>query len=239
MKTIRLIVLGLGLITFIGVKAQVSVENESTVKLGSTNNIISTDYISKYGDATGVVLGNANDKGTLIESGNSEGAGIYMDGDKIIMWSPGDDNLVNFCDEDNMGSSDWHDAIIAYIDGSGYFFQISDSTKKEQITTIESALSKIVQMRGVEYYHKKNTKENDKSKVLNQPTTKKCGFLAQDVEKIIPEAVSTNTTGVKFVNYQAVIPYLVEAIKQQQTQIDQLQKDVNQLKQQLNNGKTK
>jgi len=41
----------------------------------------------------------------------------------------------------------------------------------------------------------------------------------------LPEAVATNKAGVKFVNYQAMIPFLVEAMREQQTQIEQLKKE--------------
>lgn len=54
---------------------------------------------------------------------------------------------------------------------------------------------------------------------------KDIGFLAQDVETIIPEAVMTDDEGKKLINYTAVIPYLVEAIKDLQGQIERLESE--------------
>ena len=52
------------------------------------------------------------------------------------------------------------------------------------------------------------------------------GMLAQAVEEIIPEAVKTNADGIKSVNYQMVIPFLVETVKQ-------LRQDIADIKDQL------
>jgi len=231
MKKVNLLLVVIGLFSLLGANAQVTVTDSKTIKLGTTNNIVSTDYKANFGDAAGVEFNSSDDPGTLIESGNIEGAGVYMDGDKIVMWSPGDDNIVNFCDEDlmNGAGSNFHDAVVSFVDGEGYYYQVSDSTHKEQITNIKSSLSKMMQLRGVEYFHKKNSKkaakENEKNSNFIEVREKKSGFLAQEVEKILPEAVATNKAGVKFVNYQAMIPFLVEAMREQQTQIEQLKKE--------------
>lgn len=171
----------------------------------------------------------------LIESGTDESAGIYLDGDKIVIWSPGDENLINFCDEDEMNSiNDYNIAVKAYIDGDGYLYQLSDSTRKEEIKTIVSALHKISQIRGVEYMHKQIQAENGKSdSKLNKESEKNAGFLAQEVEAVFPMAVKTNTSGIKYVNYQALIPVLVEAVKEQQTQISEQQEQILLMQKQL------
>ena len=46
------------------------------------------------------------------------------------------------------------------------------------------------------------------------------GFIAQEVEKVLPELVSTDTKGYKSVAYQNVVPVLVEAVKTQQKQYE-------------------
>ena len=63
---------------------------------------------------------------------------------------------------------------------------------------------------------------------------KKTGFLAQEVEAVIPEAVSTSKTGVKYVNYQAIVPFLVEALKEQQNQLSSQAQQIKDLQEQLN-----
>ena len=57
-------------------------------------------------------------------------------------------------------------------------------------------------------------KDKERGKGIQQ------GFIAQEVEKIIPELITGGET--KYVNYQGIIPVLVEAIKEQQKQIDEL-----------------
>lgn len=101
---------------------------------------------------------------------------------------------------------------------------LSDLREKTNITPIENALEKLNQINGYNY----NWKNSDEKQI---------GLIAQEVEKILPEAVSENTTGTKFLNYDGIIPVLTEAIKQQQKlieaqskQIEALSKDIEKLK---------
>lgn len=60
------------------------------------------------------------------------------------------------------------------------------------------------------------------------------GVIAQEVEKIIPQVVGTwklndELTDARSLEYQRLVPYLIEAIKEQQKQIDQLKSDVKTL----------
>lgn len=52
------------------------------------------------------------------------------------------------------------------------------------------------------------------------------GVIAQEIEKVLPEVVKENTDGSKAVAYTEIIPVLIEAIKEQQKQIDELKKKV-------------
>jgi len=132
------------------------------------------------------------------------------------------------------------------IGTTGNYFLISDGRLKKDITPIENALEKILKIEGVSYYY--NT-EKYKKYTLNP--RHQLGFIAQDLEKVVPEAVatknlSTTNTGreekgkdvevmeVKTVNLDAVIPILVEAIKEQQTQIEDLKKELQLLKNKTN-----
>ncbi len=56
------------------------------------------------------------------------------------------------------------------------------------------------------------------------------GFVAQELEQVLPNLVSTDSSGLKSVNYIAVIPLLVEAIKEQNAKIESLEADVKKLK---------
>ena len=95
----------------------------------------------------------------------------------------------------------------------------SDIRFKENIQTLEGGLDKILQLRGVSF-----------TWINNPEYGQRIGFIAQEFEKVIPELVFTNETdGFKGINYAEVSAVLVEAIKEQQTQIDRLQQESQQL----------
>ena len=84
----------------------------------------------------------------------------------------------------------------------------SDERLKSDIKTIDNALEKVMNMRGVSF-----TKQAEKG----------IGVIAQEVEKIIPEVVHDGEY--KSVAYGNMVGVLIEAIKEQQKQIDELKKD--------------
>ena len=89
----------------------------------------------------------------------------------------------------------------------------SDIRLKENFEPMSNALELVSQLNGLYYTWKKDA-GTDKPRKL--------GFIAQEVEKVIPELVKTDSEGMKSVDYVSVIPVLVEAIKHQQKQIDEL-----------------
>jgi len=58
---------------------------------------------------------------------------------------------------------------------------------------------------------------------------RRIGFIAQEVEKVIPEAVGKDEEGIYSVEYDAILPLLVEALKEQQKIIEKLEERINQL----------
>ncbi len=107
----------------------------------------------------------------------------------------------------------------------------SDARFKTNITPIENPLQKVLQLRGVNFDWK--TKEFP---ARSFSENRSVGFIAQEVEKVLPEIVQTekNVEGYKSVQYDKVVALLVEAIKEQQKQINRLQKQVKQLKKKSN-----
>jgi hypothetical protein len=89
----------------------------------------------------------------------------------------------------------------------------SDIRLKENFESIPNALELVGQLNGLYYTWKKDA-GTDKPRKL--------GFIAQEVEKVIPELVKTDSEGMKSVDYVSVVPVLVEALKHQQKQIDEL-----------------
>ena len=91
----------------------------------------------------------------------------------------------------------------------------SDRKLKDNITTIEDALDKVKQLNGVEFTWKKDGK-------------KSAGVIAQDVEKVLPQAVKTvndlNTDEeYKTVKYDALTSILIESIKELSARIEELE----------------
>jgi len=98
------------------------------------------------------------------------------------------------------------------------FIYSSDISLKENIEPIDNALDKVLQLEGVEFTWKENGEEN-------------IGLIAQDVEEVFPEAVVTNEeNGLKYLQYGNLIAPLIEAIKEQQAQINELKAEIEKLK---------
>ena len=96
------------------------------------------------------------------------------------------------------------------------FTSLSDRSKKTNIRPIQNALDITKQLDGVRF----DWIDNDKESI---------GVIAQDVEKILPELVETSDDGTKSVAYQNMVAVLIEAVKEQQKQIDRQQELINQL----------
>ena len=92
---------------------------------------------------------------------------------------------------------------------SPFFYSESDLTLKQDINPIKDPLKKLLKLVGVDFIWK-STKQ------------KSIGVVAQDVEKILPEIVGKSNSGFKTVQYDSLIPLLIEAIKEQQKQIEEL-----------------
>ena len=92
----------------------------------------------------------------------------------------------------------------------------SDEALKDNIQLIPNAVNKVKQIKGVSFDW------NDKS----EHTGHDIGVIAQDIEKILPELVRTNDNGYKAVRYEKIVALLIEAVKEQQSQIDELKLDL-------------
>ena len=95
------------------------------------------------------------------------------------------------------------------------FISSSDRRLKKDIRTISSPLFKVQNLRGVSYI------KNDKEEV---------GVIAQEVETVMPEVVHTGEDGYKSVAYGNMVGLLIEAMKEQQGQIEILKEEINRLK---------
>tara|TARA_R110001592_G_scaffold276435_1_gene543530 strand:+ start:382 stop:2058 length:1677 start_codon:yes stop_codon:yes gene_type:complete len=93
----------------------------------------------------------------------------------------------------------------------------SDRRLKKDIHILTSSLNTVKQLEGVSYTWLDN-RYGDR---------KEYGLIAQDVEKTIPNFTVENEEGYKTLNYSSIIPFLIESIKEQQQQIDNLKEKLN------------
>lgn len=145
----------------------------------------------------------------------------------------------DFASEKRFITMDWESGNVSIGDNMPTEYQLrvygdvcasniacnSDQRFKKNITPIKNALAKITALQGVNYDWK----------VAEFPTyefgeQRQIGFIAQQVEKIFPEVVITDVDGYKSMAYDKLTAALVEAIKEQQKMIEQLENDNNQLK---------
>jgi hypothetical protein len=96
----------------------------------------------------------------------------------------------------------------------------SDIRLKDNIEIIPNALEKVSQIRGVTFT--RNDQE-DKEK-------RHAGVIAQEIEKVLPEVVMEDSEGIKSVAYGNLVGLLIEAIKEQQEQINNLKKEIEGVK---------
>lgn len=115
------------------------------------------------------------------------------------------------------------------VDGDGTFGPfgvviISDARVKQDVSGVTDALRGVLALNGVTYRY--NTSKYPELGLSDQP---QIGFLAQELEQVYPQVVVTRKDGFKAVNYALLVPVLVEAIKQQQSMIADLQSQVREL----------
>ena len=187
-----------------------------------------------YNDDVKVRFGNSNDLQIYHDGLNSyireNGTGsliIDSNGNAVILrGKQGEDSVV--CNKNGSVDLYYNNSkklnttstginVTGNLVASGDITSNSDISLKDNVVTYENALDKILAMRGVEY---------DRNDLDGKHEV---GLIAQEVEKIIPEVVGERE-GIKNIAYGKLTAVLIEAIKEQQQQI-------NDLRQQLNKGK--
>ena len=121
--------------------------------------------------------------------------------------------------------------VNGQVAGVGAFLNLSDARYKKNVQPLQNALNKTLKLRGVSYEWRQSENPG-----LQFGLGTQIGFIAQELETVLPEAVVKDATGVRSVAYSTVIPLLTEAIKEQQQQFEQANADkdrqLEQLKQQ-------
>jgi hypothetical protein len=109
--------------------------------------------------------------------------------------------------------------------GTSAWGSCSDLRFKENIAGIGDALGKVLSLRGVTFDWR-----TDEYPDKNFDEGTHYGCVAQEVEAILPEVVREGPDGDKAVAYSEIVPVLIESIKDQQQQIEDLRAEVSQLR---------
>src|SRR5210317_1268931 len=118
------------------------------------------------------------------------------------------------------GRIDASNDIVAYSS--------SDRRWKENIKPIDNALNKILKIGGYEFDWKELSEEERKTQHGNEGHD--IGVIAQEVEEVLPEVVTTRENGFKGVKYDKMVALLIEGMKEQQSQIEELKSEISKLK---------
>lgn len=120
------------------------------------------------------------------------------------------------------------DKFYVYGNGQAYAYgwnTMSDSTLKENVHEIQHALAKVLKLQGVTYNLKQSSVVNGSQ--LTYPSSEKMGLIAQAVERVTPEVVTTTNDGLKTVAYGNLVGLLIEAIKEEDAKVTTLQHELD------------
>lgn len=147
---------------------------------------------------------------------NSPGSGNIFIGPMAGMNEQGSNKLHIGNGSNSLISGDFDKSTVS-INGLAFatdFRRSSDRRFKKQIKTLKDALPRLMKLRGVSYSWKQNQKRKFSS-------GSQIGVIAQEVKKVFPELVSTDSKGYHAVSYGPLVAVAVEAIKSQQHTIQQ------------------
>ncbi len=205
-----------------------TLNGESNLVFDGTNLIIGgtniTNYTSAKTDIVGLT-GNSN-FGTLIEGIDNGHVVIGIRGNAVtdsfnIVTGGGNfdydstyDKLAFQVKADGTTAINGNTNIDGQLNVTGDVtaFQSSDRRLKDNITPIPSAIEKVKSIGGYSFDWNSNSEK----------TGHDIGVIAQEIEAVLPELVVTRDSGYKAVSYEKIVALLIEAIKDQQLQIDAL-----------------
>lgn len=147
---------------------------------------------------------------------NRVGIGTDSPGNLLEVNGGGSGDGIRITDLDGGGSQE-----IGVNDDGDIIIYSSDKRLKQKVKTIDQALNKVNKMRGVSYEWKPKARMGKGQRY---------GLIAQEVKKIAPGLTSKTKQGMLTIRYNDLTGLLVEAIKEQQVKIKELENDIKKLK---------
>ena len=158
----------------------------------------------------GILMGNITNKPHVMYDGSGNGGGYHEGSNQwAYYW-----HVSNACM--GIATSSTSSSYAAYVGGSIYatadVVAYSDRRAKENIVTVDNALDKVSELRGV-YYNKKDSDEKKRE----------VGVIAQEVKEVLPEVVTYDKENDQYgVDYGKINGLLIEAIKDLKKEIEEL-----------------
>ncbi|MEL7473348.1 MAG: tail fiber domain-containing protein [Planctomycetota bacterium] len=107
--------------------------------------------------------------------------------------------------------------------GGGSWSNSSDRRLKTKIADLDGALDTLLELRGVTYEYKN-------PEAINELPGERIGFIAQDVETVMPDWIDEGDNGYKRLTIRGFEALAVEALREQQTEIDALQAEIESMR---------
>lgn len=202
------------------VNAQIKVLNNGRVGIG-TNSVPSSEKM---------VINAGTNRALLIKTNHNtnwrQSSAAHVSKGSTVSWA------VRYGGRDRFYVSGW-----GWLYANGAWFG-SDKRLKKDIVTLQSPLEKVMALRGVSYLLKSETEAYEKShgkldgEQIEKPS-RKIGFIADEVQEIVPELVKVMHNGTKALAYHNITALNVEAIKEQQKIIKSMKQEIIDLREQL------
>jgi Concanavalin A-like lectin/glucanases superfamily/Chaperone of endosialidase len=174
----------------------------SAIALPSNNNAAPHTYAINYPSGANIGLYASG----YLNNTSGPNPAPFSAGPDWAAWFDGDVNIVGSC---------WQTA------GS---WQFSDKRLKKEIKPLINISEKIQKLNS--YTYKFNTEDFKNRGFDNR---QQIGLMAQELKEVFPELVNEDSKGYLAVNYQGMIPVLLQGLKEQQQQINELKALVNSL----------
>jgi hypothetical protein len=225
----------------ISVKGNVSMQDGTAKFLssGGTNIVFGNDLIITGSiTTTGAINGLTLSAGIVSSSAQTIAnlpTGVVSGSSQVTLSSTTGGGTASNVQFNSLGIGMAASATAGRIDASGdvVAFSTSDINFKENITPIESPIEKIKMISGNTYDWKADMKE------FHGFEGNDVGVIAQEIEAVLPQLVTTRETGYKAVKYDKLVALLIEGIKEQQTQIEKLRMDLDNYECKCDNCKSK
>ena len=177
----------------------------SAGQLFSITNNLTSGSIFSVNDVSGIPSIDVYADGTiqLAPFGSAEYVGVGLTNPQAKLDVNGSFRVI--------GVSTFSDVLVTGIVTATDFNSASDAKLKKNVQVISDPLDKVIQINGVSFNWIKD----------NKPSM---GVIADEVQKVLPELVSDSDP--KTVNYNGLIGLLIECVKQQQVEIEELKRKV-------------